>query len=78
MGANCCILSHVALVYTVWTLTGVLNSLAHPIISITTITALSNTVIHDIPLLPLMLALAYNIRDIGGGTLLEHDKCVGD
>ncbi len=64
MGANCCdlpllahvVLAHVALVYTVWTLTGVLNSLAHPVMSITTFTALSETIILDIPLLPLALA----------------------
>ena len=49
VGANCCILplpahvalAHVALVYTVWTLTGVLNSLAHSVMSITTFPQLS-------------------------------------
>ncbi len=63
-GGYCCdlhllahvVLAHVALVYTVWTLTGVLNSLAHPVMSITTFTALSETIILDIPLLPLALA----------------------
>ena len=34
-------LAHVALVYTVWTLTGVLNSLAHSVMSITTFPQLS-------------------------------------
>ena len=34
--------AHVALVYTVWTLTGVLNSLAHSVMSITTFPHLSS------------------------------------